>query len=175
MILGIQFCSVVSVAVLSLVFTGCDRNESPPSASEAKEPEIAWMDPNEIQLSPTMHDSLPEELLERIKIVHATFADVDGSPLDEWISDFKRDVEPESNVKIWEDMKVAYENYCDGRELSLEMRKEVFRVVLFRSMASPEEVLERIELSVLSAADASEIMRAYPSEPKPIELIEIDG
>ena len=121
-----------------------------------------------------MHDTLPDELLERIKGVHATFADVDGTPLDKWISDFKRDVNPEPNVRIWEDMKVAYEDYCDGRELPLETRKEIFRVVLFRSMAAPKDVLERIDLSILSVDDASEIMKAYPSEPKPIDVIEID-
>ena len=162
------------MAVSSLLNTSCDRKEAEADAVEAQEPETVWIDPNEVQFSPTMHDSLPDELLERIRVVHATFADVDGTPLDKWISDFKRDVNPEPNVKIWEDMKVAYDDYCDGRELPLETRKEVYRVVLFRSMAEPKDVLERIELSILSSDDASEIMKAYPSKPKPIGVIKVE-
>lgn len=169
----IQYCTVSLIAVLSLLIAACDRKNAQSETTEARESETVWLDPNEIRLSPTMHEKLPDELLERIKVVHATFADVDETPLDKWISDFKRDADPEPNVKIWEDMKIAYEDYCDRRELPLETRKEVFRVVLFRSMASPKDVLERIDLSILSPDDASEIMKAYPSEPKPIDVIEI--
>ena len=75
----------------------------------------------------------------------STFADVDGTPLEKWIDDFKRDRDPEGSIRIWEDMQVAYKRYLDGRDLSLEARKEVYKVVLFRSMASEQDVLSRIE------------------------------
>ena len=168
----IQYLLAVVVAVSSLISTSCNRKESEADTVEAKEPETVWIDPNEVQFSPTMHEKLPDELLERIKVVHATFADVDGTPLDKWVEDFKRDLNPEPNVKIWEDMKIAYDGYCEGRDLPLATRKEVFRVVLFRSMAAPKDVLERIDLSILSKDDASEIMEGYPSEPKPIDVIQ---
>ena len=40
--------------------------------------------------------------------IQAIFADVDSTPLDKWIDDFKRDLDPEGNIKIWEDMVVPY-------------------------------------------------------------------
>lgn len=168
----IQFSTFGFMAILPLFNASCDSKDAGAVTVAAKESETVWIDSDKIQFSPAIHETLPDELLERIKVVHTTFADVDGTPLDKWIEDFKRDLNPEPNVKIWEDMKIAYDDYCDGRDLPLATRKEVFRVVLFRSMAAPADVLERIDLSILSLEDASEIMKAYTSEPKPIDVIE---
>jgi hypothetical protein len=142
--------------------------------TSAPEPEVEWIDPNEIQSGPIRHDTLPDELLARIKRVHATFADVDGMPLDKWIDDFKRDGDPESNVRIWEDMEVAYNSFCKDRNLPLDTRKEVFKVVLFRSMAPDDEVLARVELKRLTRNEAKEILAAYPGEATPITVIRSD-
>lgn len=120
-----------------------------------------------------MHDTLPDELLARIKAVHGTFADVDGTPLEKWIDDFKRDLDPEGNIKIWEDMQVAYNAYCADRELPLAARKEVFKIVLMRSMMPDADVLARIELEHVPADDVRKILAAYPSEAKPIDVIRI--
>lgn len=160
----------ISCFAALLVSTSCDKPTRPaPSAPKAE-----WIDSNQIQVGPVVHEQLSPELLLCITNVHATFADVDGTPLQEWIDDFKRDRDPEANVRIWEDMQVAYKSYCQGRDLPLEIRKEVFKVVLFRSLAPESEVLARIELEKLSQADARDIMRAYPSEPKPIDVIRSD-
>jgi hypothetical protein len=78
-------------------FVACLGCGSSTSSPEAK---VAWVDPDVIQQGPTLHDELPGELLCRIKAVHKTFADVDGTPLEKWIDDFKRDLDPEGNIKI---------------------------------------------------------------------------
>jgi len=149
-----------------VVCLGCGSSTSSP------ESKVAWVDPNEIQQGPTLHDELPDPLLDRIKAVHETFADVDGTPLEKWIDDFKRDLDPEGNVKIWEDMKIAYNAYCNDRELPLETRKEVFKIVLMRSMMSDSDVLARLELKHVSANDARTILASYPGEAKPIDVIQ---
>ncbi len=124
----------------SIIAGGCGGNTSTPEST------VQWIDLNEVQQGPTLHDKLPDELLSRIKTVHKTFADVDVTPLEEWIDDFKRDLDPEGNVKIWEDMQVAYNAYCDVRELPLATRKEVFKIVLMRSTMPDNDVLARIKL-----------------------------
>ncbi|MFO0976452.1 MAG: hypothetical protein U0996_08645 [Planctomycetaceae bacterium] len=133
---------------------------------------MQWIDPNQIQQGPTRHDALPNELLARIKAVHETFADVDGTPLEKWIDDFKRDLDPEGNVRIWEDMQVAYNAYCGDRELPLATRKEVFKIVLMRSMMPDDDVLARIELEHVPVDDVKMILAAYPGEAKPIDVIQ---
>ncbi|MAG93949.1 MAG: hypothetical protein CMJ48_09395 [Planctomycetaceae bacterium] len=146
---------------------GCGGTSAPESTVER-------IDPNEIQQGPILHDTLPDELLARIKNVHATFADVDGTPLDKWIDDFKRDLDPEGNVSIWEDMQVAYNSYCNDRDLPLQTRKEVFKIVLMRSMMPDDEVLSRLELEHIAADDVRSILAAYPGDAKPIDVIQTD-
>ncbi|MCU0709458.1 MAG: hypothetical protein MUF23_14305 [Pirellula sp.] len=145
---------------------GCGNTTSSPG------PNVTWIDPNEIQQGPTLHDDLPDELLDRIKAVHKTFSDVDGTPLEKWIDDFKRDLDPEGNIKIWEDMEVAYNSYCTNRELPLETRKEVFKIVLMRSMMPDAEVLARLDLKHVPANDVRAILAAYPGAAKPIDVMQ---
>jgi len=45
--------------------------------------------------------------------------------------------------------------------LTLVVKNEVYRGVLLRSMASQEDVLQRLELKLLSNDDAVEIMNGY--------------
>jgi len=115
---------------------GCGNTTSSP------EPNVTWVDPNEIHQGPTLHD------------------------------DFKRDLDPEGNIKIWEDMEVAYNSYCTNRELPLETRKEVFKIVLMRSMMPDAEVLARLDLKHVPSNDVRAILAAYPSAAKPIDVIQ---
>lgn len=151
-------------AVLLTCIVGCSKPSSPESTVE-------WVDPNEIQGGPVLHDKLPDELMARIKNVHATFAEVDGTTLESWVDDFQRDLDPEGNIEIWEDMQIAYSSYCNERDLSLDARKEVFKVVLMRSMMPDDDVLSRLELEHLTPEDVRSILAAYPGEAKPIDVI----
>ena len=156
--------SVLTTVIVCML--GCGGTTSTPEST------VEWIDPNEIQQGPTLHDDLPDELLTRIKAVHETFADVDGTPLTKWIDDFKRDLDPEGNISIWEDMQVAYNLYCNDRELPLETRKEVFKIVLMRSMMPDADVLSRLELEHVPAGDVQMILDAYPGDAKPIDVIQ---
>ena len=76
------------------------------------------------------------------------------------------------NVGIWEDMQLAYSSYCKDRELPLETRKEVFKIVLMRSMMPDADVLARLELEHLPVDDVPTILDAYPGDAKPIEVFQ---
>jgi hypothetical protein len=69
-------------------------------------------------------------------------------------------------------MEVAYNSYCTDRELPLETRKEVFKIVLMRSMMPDADVLARLELKHVPANDVRAILAAYPGEAKPIDVIQ---
>lgn len=155
-----------ALTTLVVCLLGCGGTTSTPEST------VEWIDPNEIQQGPTLHDELPDALLTRIKAVHETFADVDGTPLEKWIDDFKRDLDPEGNISIWEYMQVAYNSYCNDRELSLEARKEVFKIVLMRSMMPDDDVLARLDLEHVPADDVRSILAAYPGDAKPIDVIQ---
>jgi hypothetical protein len=104
---------------------------------------------------------LQEDQLLRIKTLQQTFAEVDQSPLDEWIDNFKRNADPNREIMIWERIAEAYTRYCSQHPLTVEAKKEVHSILLTRSMVSEEEAIKQIKLKLLTIADAKEIMSFY--------------
>jgi len=105
--------------------------------------------------------------MERVKALQQTFAEVDPSPLPKWVEDFKRDRDPDRELRIYEGMADAYRAYCHGRSLSPRAKADVYQVVLLRSGAPDAEILPRLKLEELSIADAKDVLRMYtvPGEP----------
>jgi len=68
-------------------------------------------------------------------------------------------------------MAKAYEGFTTNRNLTLDAKREVFQVVLMRSGASEEDVLQHFKLKVLTEKDAKEIMALFVGQPKPIKVI----
>jgi hypothetical protein len=123
---------------------------------------VQWIDVNKLERGPVLRESLTKEQMARLEQIHQTFAEVDGFTLDKRLDDFKRDHDPDRELAVWERMTRAYQRFVASRnDLSLEAKKEVYRVVLLRSMATEEEVLARQKNSVLSQDDARTIMRDY--------------
>ena len=58
-------------------------------------------------------------------------------------------------------MAKAYSAYSAKHDLSSEAKKDAYRVVLLRSMASEEDVLQKLKLKKLSKEDAREIMKGF--------------
>jgi hypothetical protein len=167
--------------VLSVLSAGACGGGGPPAETAEKrsapiaiekDDRVEWVDPDSVEPHPIVHASLPPEQIARIERVHRTFAEVDPTPLDKWIEDFRRDQEPEPQIRVWEDMALAYEGFLADRELSLDAKKEVFQIVLLRSMASNEEVLEKLQLEHVTGEDALKVLELYPSDPVPITVVQ---
>jgi hypothetical protein len=100
--------------------------------------------------------------MERVRKLQAVFVEVDGQSVEQWVDNFKRDLNPDRELDIWETMGKAYTSYCSKQcTMSPEAKKEVYNVVLLRSMAPEKEVLERLELKVLTKDDAVAVMRGF--------------
>jgi hypothetical protein len=127
--------------------------------SENKKPQTVPSSP--LQPNSKQTGQLQEEQLLRIKTLQQTFAEVDESPLDEWIDNFKRDADPNREIMIWERIAEAYTRYCSQHPLTIEAKKEVHSMLLIRSMVSEEEALKQIKPKLLTIADAKEIMSFY--------------
>ncbi len=123
---------------------------------------VQWVDPNTIQPGPIQHETLTEGQLARIKRIHTTFAEIQGVTLEATIEDFKRDLHVDREIAIWEGMAKAYEKYVAANPRSLDAKKEAFKVILMRSMASEDEAIAHLKLSVLTEQEARTIMRSYP-------------
>src|SRR5262249_11406773 len=106
-------------------------------------------------------DSLTSEQMARIQKLQTALVEVDGQPVEQWVDDFKRDLDPDRELDVWETMAKAYTAYCSTHTLSPEAKKEVYKVVLLRSTASEQEALEHLELKVLTKDDAIAVMRGF--------------
>ena len=118
-----------------------------------KEPNTReWVDPAQLKAGPIRHEALKEKQLERVTYLQSVFREVDPTPLEKWIEDFRRDENPD-------------------RDLSIAAKKEVYGVVLMRSGAPDAEVLKHLNLKKLTLQDAKEIMALFSTEPAPIRVV----
>ena len=129
------------------------------------------MDPNKLTPGPIQHAKLTDEQLARITHVQKVFHEVDSSPLEKWVDDFKRDVHPDNEITIYENMATAYEAFATSKALSIDAKKEVYQVVLLRSGAPEVDVIAHLKLKVLTEKDAREIMAHFSAAPEPIKVV----
>jgi hypothetical protein len=119
---------------------------------------------------PIRHETLTPDQMRRIAVLQKTFGDVDPTPLEEWVDDFKRDRNPDREIAIYEAMAQAYTGYCTRHSVTPEARMEVYKLVLVRSRAPDDEVRRTVPLKVLNREQAEEVLRGYPAPPQPIEI-----
>jgi hypothetical protein len=155
---------VFVIICASFLMTGCGQS------SKSSEPKSEWIDPSKLTPGPIRHESLTDEQLARVTRVQKVFHEVDSSPLEKWVDDFRRDVNPDNEIKIYENMATAYEAFTASKTLSIDAKKDAYQVVLLRSAASEKDVLAHLKLKVLTEQDAREIMSHFSGPPEPIQV-----
>ena len=153
------------VVLVALLVTGCDRG------STSGDGKTQWIDPKKLEPGPIRHAGLTDEQMARVQRVQKVFSEVDPSPIEKWVEDFRRDLNPERELSHWESMATAYETFTTSRALTLAAKKEVFGVVLLRSGAPEEEVLKHVKLKILTEKDARDIMRLFSTQPTPVTVV----
>lgn len=126
--------------------------------------EYKWVDARTLKPGSIRHESLPESMIQRVKIVHHDLAEVDASSLEEWIGDFKRDAHPEKELLIWEKIRRIYVSYTATRKFSLEEKKEIFRVIVTGTGAPLEEAVRQVHCVCLTETEIRDILRKMSEE-----------
>jgi hypothetical protein len=155
---------VAALALCVVLVAGCDRASTSPGG------QTQWIDPNKLEAGPIRHANLTDEQISRVRRLQKTFSEVDPSSVEKWTEDFRRDVNPEREMAIWESMATVYETFTATNSLTLAGKKEVYQIVLLRSGAPEGEVLKRLDLKILSEKDARAIMALFTSKPQPIRV-----
>jgi hypothetical protein len=130
------------------------------------------MNPNKVKYNNYSHKELPASLLPRIKATTDVFEIVDGISYKKAIDLYKRDLDPESNLLIWEEMANVYKDFCKSRCNSHSERMDVYRALLLRSRLPTSEAIERLETKVITRKEAIGIMSKYTLKPQPIAVIQ---
>ncbi len=121
---------------------------------------------------PIVNKSLSKEQLKKIGFIQEAFNEVFPVSLDKTITNFKRDQNPDSEINIWLNMAKTYKSFSlenSGLE-KLEARKEAFKLILTRSMISEKEVINSLELKLLSQKEVKDILNNYTLKAKPIKV-----
>ena len=130
------------------------------------------IDPKDVRLSPYRHSELAPSLLKRIRVTTDTFEKIDGITYDQAVDLYKRDLDPESNLVLWEEMAKAYKVFCKSRCIAKAEQMDVYRSLLLRTMFSEDESIKRSKLSVLTPGEARRAMKLYRLPPKPIDVVQ---
>jgi hypothetical protein len=101
---------------------------------------------------------------EGIRAICDTFAEVDDHPFEQRVNDLQREISPEREIEKWERMGRAYRSYCEKNSPLLEAKKEIYRLVLLRSMMPEQAAIEQVQLRTLSLAEAEEVMRGWSNQ-----------
>jgi hypothetical protein len=120
-----------------------------------------WVDPASLKPGPLRHQGLSPNQMERIYNLRNTLAEVEHSPIEKWVDNFKQDANPDKELAIWERIAAGYARYCSKRLLSIEAKKDVFQLLLLRSMASEQEVLNHVKLKTLTVDEAKETLKEF--------------
>jgi hypothetical protein len=136
---------------------------------KSRESDSQLVHPSDIQTGPFRHQHLSPELEGRIRKIEPIFAEVYPRTHEEWLDGFRRDVDPEAEVAIWESMASAYQSFTETRLLSLEAKKEAFGLLLIRSAGDEQRILSGAKLQHLHRGDAEELLRLYTAAPQPVQ------
>lgn len=129
---------------------------------------VQWFSPGSLRQNPVGTCTLSEEQFDRAKILHMNLRKATGIEDTEWMESFTRDVEPERELKIWENIAVAYLT-VDGIDVAPEgFKKEAYRLLLQRSWSSTDQVLASATLEHLSLVVARKLLDRYLLRPKPL-------
>jgi hypothetical protein len=129
------------------------------------------VNPNDVQLSPYRHKELPPALLKRIRATTDVFEKVDGLSYEKAVDLYKRDLNPEENLVLWEEMVKGYTTFCMARCTTAPERMDVYRALLLRSMFEEQEAIQRTQPKVLGAAEVSSVVKLYRLPAKPIDVV----
>lgn len=153
-----------------------DREHSADEYSDAHqessfENDSVWhVDPFHLRESPTGTSTLTAEQSDRVEILKMQLAQVHPDKIEEMLSGFSRDKNPEKEIKIWECITKAYLTIEQVAFASDELRHEAFYLLLMRSWSPASKVLSDYKLKHLTSKAAKRLLRAYELKPMPISV-----
>jgi len=111
----------------------------PNSDDERDEGERKWVNAADLRPGPIQHEGLSEDQIQRAKAVFAALQPYMPRSFEQLELNFLRDAEPESEIRVWENIAYAFLRYkqkhgplVDAEEASL------FKTILLMSMCGPK-------------------------------------
>jgi hypothetical protein len=137
-----------------------------------EKPETTEMAIQDLELNEIVHDSLTAEQINDITRIQEVFSEVNSTPLDETINNFKRDQHPDDEIAIWLKMSDAYQRFTlrADRTIGHDKKNEAYELILLRSMMTEEEVLNKSTPKFLTKDEVKEVLSYYEDLPQPLKV-----
>jgi hypothetical protein len=156
---------IYTITLLIVGFIACD--------SPQDKPKEITMNSKDISVGPVVHDSLSSDQLDKVMRIQKIFAEVYPVSLDETVTNFKRDLNPDKEIQIWLNMAAAYQEFISRNSaIDSSKKQDVFNLLLLRSMMPDEEAIKESKVKHLSDQEIAEVLRYYKSAPSPITVKE---
>ena len=110
----------------------------------------------------------------RVSIIRCIFLLVFPCSINQINSNFSRDLNPESEIEIWEHLAKAYMKVSTADFVTDEFKKEAYALLLRRTMTSKTNVLKHRVEKLINESMAKKILDAYELKPKPIMVKKFD-
>lgn len=108
------------------------------------------------------HPTLPNDITNRIALMHKILGQASGIPLKKTIENFKRDLHPERELKVWEAMAISFLEITETYKIeNPEAQKEVYKILLGYTMGiAPTETRFASDKALFTILDC--LKRYYP-------------
>lgn len=117
---------------------------------------------DQLQMSPIRHDSLPPEIIVRIRNIHYATRNLFRESLEGTIENFRRDLNPDKEVQIWERIIATFHMMIDELKLSgHEDRREALGTALMASMLDSDGLEKQIRSGQLRKEFAQTARRCW--------------
>ena len=92
---------------------------------------------SDLKSGPILQEILPKGFIERVIKFKEILKEVETMSIEETVSNFQRDEEPEKELLVWENIAYLYEKEAKSRpRWSPKQRKEAFRLLLSASLGN---------------------------------------
>lgn len=115
---------------------------------------------DKIHSGPIRHKTLPSSVLTRIELIHAISNEVFPGSLKDSVDSFRRDMDYDGELQIWERMALTYFSLVKEKRRPLAEQRQIFEAVLLLSMGT-DPATRAGELPAFSEGDFSKIRRLY--------------
>ena len=112
---------------------------------------------SQLKRGPIRHEQLSLSLTARINYLRQALEEVYSQPIEKWLDEFQRDMNPESEVVWWERLTRCYLAYTEPKDLSFKQKQAAFKILFTLGMGNDLQALD-VELGCLPEGAREEIL-----------------
>ena len=120
-----------------------------------------WVDASQLRRGEPKFFQFGEDLRDNIRAIKATFDEVSPQSLEEWEDGFRRDADPKREIDLWLHMADVFDRATEEKSLTLEQKRDYFRVIVACSNAPRDQVLFVADRKVISRSEAEQVVTLF--------------